>query len=96
MAIEQFNIMFDTYWGKEVSRRQFSAVKKWVLFENYGVYYLTYADARVEYYLVEKKYAHGIGVLSTMLSAKLTANGSSQMAYDLIYKIKQQLMTVKV
>ena len=60
MVMEQFNIMLDTEWGKELTRSPFSVVKTWELFENCGLYSLTCVDARVEYYLVEKKYAHGL------------------------------------
>ena len=49
----------------------------------------------MEFYLVEKKYSHGLKTIGEMLHVKLSANEASQMAYDLIEKIKHQMATDK-
>ena len=74
-------------------RRPLSVLNTWELFENCGVYSLAYIDGKMEYYLVEQKYAHGLKTMGEMLHVKLSANGPPQMAHDLIEKIQHQMTT---
>ena len=95
MAMEQINIMLDTEWGKQLRMRMPHAVlRTWKLFENCGVYSLVYMDGKMEFYLVEKKYSHGLKTLREMLNIKLSAN-HCMMADDLLKKIKTQMATDK-
>lgn len=74
---------------------KYSPIKDWVHYENYGVYSIHRFDGIVEYYLVEKKYRHGLNVMLNTLQVKLSANRDSQEAKNLIWKITTQIRNIR-
>jgi hypothetical protein len=96
MAMEHLHVLLDTDIGKQLrERRPDTLIMRWELYENCGVYSLMFTDGHIEYYLVEKKYYFELVTLSEMLTVKLRAKKDSQMALQLIEKIKTQMCTDK-
>ena len=63
----------------------------WKLFDHNGVYYVMKDNGRVEFYLVEQKYNHGLKMMKLMLARRVLANPGSTLAPLLVQKIIDQI-----
>ena len=69
----------------------FSAVIMWRVYEHNGVYCVIMDNGRIEFYLVEKKYNHGLSMMMNMISQTLNADPGSNLAPRLMSKITDQI-----
>lgn len=93
IAMESIHVLMDTDQGQTLRARSIEGAKlrKWELFENCAVYSIMFTDGKMEYYFVEKTYAHTLVDLLQMQKVKLQVSGPSIMAFNLIEKIKAQI-----
>ena len=59
------------------------------------MYCLIKDNGRIEFYLVERKYNHGMKLMKCMMSRKLNADAGSILAPLLIKKIAEQILELK-
>ena len=71
--------------------RIFSPVIMWRVYEHNGVYCVIMDNGRIEFYLVEKKYDHGLSMMNSMITQSLNRDLGSNLAPKLLQKITDQI-----
>ena len=89
IMMEFLYMMFDP--EREIETKPYTQVTMWKLFDHNGVHYVIKDSGRVEFYLVEKKYNHGLKMMKLMLAKKLSAAPGSSLASQLVRKIMNQI-----
>lgn len=97
IIMDYLNMMFQPEKSFSLSDGTYSPIIKWILFESCGVYCLEKKNGSLEFYLVEKKYNHGMMKMREMLNVRVTVNSQPipRMAYNLLDKIFEQIREMK-
>ena len=72
-------------------QRLFSPVALWRVYEHNGIYCVMLDNGKIEYYLVEKKYNHGLNMMRSMIEQSLNRDLGSNLAPKLVQKIVDQI-----
>ena len=93
IMMEYLQMMFDP--EMEIDPKPYTQVTMWKLFDHNGVYCVVKDNGRVEFYLVEQKYNHGLKLMKLMLAKRLSAAPGSSLAPELVRKIMNQIQELK-
>ena len=91
LIMEYLKMMFAPEEDNAILDKFFSPVVKWQVYENSGVYSVMKLNGRIEYYLVERKYNHGLSMMQSMMKRRPNACQGSTLAPELELKIARQI-----